>query len=408
MNQLIKWPKSTAMVAILAMLIVVLSGSFGASKAQIEIPPPAWTPVVASSLTPTAKPVLGADEQYHIVYELVLSNTGRVKATINQIDIITGDNPAQPVAIFTGDELLLRLRTLGNGPAENTDINPNETRLFLIDHAFATEADIPSALLHHFEVLGSSGPAQTVASPLSYTAAPIEVLPNQLVLGPPLKGPGWVAINGCCAPNVGHRSTGLPANGEIYFAQRFAIDWMRLDDQGRLAVGDLSDVQSYPSYGAEVVAVADGTVVQTLDTLSDQVPPELPDPNSINLTNVLGNNVILNLGNNTYALYAHLQPGSVAVQPGESVRQGQLLGKLGNTGNTSAPHLHLHIMSGPTLGSDGLPYTIDGFNWAGQIPSDQIQKFYSFEGDWNSARLPQPLSRQEEFPLFLDIVDFPG
>jgi murein DD-endopeptidase MepM/ murein hydrolase activator NlpD len=206
---------------------------------------------------------------------------------------------------------------------------------------------------------------------------------------------------------VGHRSTGLPVNGSIYFAQRFAIDYMKLNDQGQITTGDLAEVKSYPCYGEEVLAVADGVVVDTLNTLSDQVPPNLPEPTSINLTNVLGNNVILDMGNSTYALYAHLQPGSVTVKPGGRVRRGQVLGKVGNTGNTSAPHLHFHVMKGPTLGSDGVPYTIDSFNLAGQVPLKEAEAFYSFKGDWRSALLPQASARQSAFPLFLDIVDFP-
>jgi hypothetical protein len=242
---------------------------------------------------------------------------------------------------------------------------------------------------------------------MQYLAAPIDLRPEPVQIGPPLKGAGWVAINGCCAPNVGHRSTGLPIDGRLYFAQRFAIDWMQLDDRGRLASGDLSDVQSYTGYGAEVLAVADGTVVATLDALPEQRPPNLPEPLTINLTNVLGNHVILDLGDDVFVLYAHLQPGSVAVQPGQRVQRGQGLGKLGNTGNTSAPHLHLHLMAGPTLGSNGLPYTIDAFEVAGQISLADIERFYSFEGHWQDTLLPRPSARQREFPLFLNVVNFP-
>lgn len=407
MYKRIYWLKATLVAVVTTVVVSWLASTGLRAQVQPEFPPAQWTSVLASTLTPTTEPVLGVDGQYHGLYELVLANTSRVTATLNQIDVIDVVDSDRPLASFTDDALQMRLRTLGNAAAADLAIGPNETRIFLVDLSFEDGATIPSQLLHRLDISGSGGPAATVGSPLSYTAAVIAVVPAQRVLGPPLRGEGWVAINGCCLPNVGHRSTSLPTNGSLYFAQRFAIDWMRLDRQGRLADGDLADVQSYPSYGAELIAVADGTVVQTRDDLPDQVPPTLPAPSTIDLTNVLGNNVILDLGDGAYALYAHLQPGSVQVNLGDRVRKGQVLGTLGNTGNTSAPHLHFHLMAGPTLASDGLPYTFDRIEVAGQIPLESEEEFYSFEGDWRSALLPQPSPREQEFPLFLTVVNFP-
>ena len=173
-----------------------------------------------------------------------------------------------------------------------------------------------------------------------YVVAPIEVSAGVPTIGPPLAGTGWVALNGCCEPMGVHRGTGLPVNGKIYFAQRFAIDWMKLDDAGRMVNGDASKVENYVDYGAEVLAVADGTVVETLNTLDEQVPGKLPDPATITLENVDGNHVVIDLGKGLYAFYAHLQKDSVLVKEGQHVKLGQVLGKLGNTGNTSGPHLH--------------------------------------------------------------------
>jgi hypothetical protein len=390
-----------------ALTIVSLGSGWLSGQAQPNPETAQWTSVIASAQTPATTPVLGTDGQHHLVYELQLTNTSRLPASLKQIDVVDGNDPFQTLASFSEEELMLRLRTLGNAPAETAILEPNETRLFLVDYALAADQSLPRQLSHRLSLLGVDRPAQTEPSAMQYLTAPIELLAEPVVISPPLKGAGWVAINGCCAPNVGHRSTGLPINGKLYFAQRFAIDWMQLDDQGRLASGDLADVQSYTGYGATVLAVADGTVVSTLDALPEQRPPTLPEPLTIDLRTVLGNHVILDLGNDVFVLYAHLKPGSVAVQPGERVRRGQGIGQLGNTGNTSAPHLHLHLMAGPTLGSDGLPYTIDAFEVAGQIPLGDVEPFYSFEGHWNDTLLPQPSVRRQELPLFLNIVNFP-
>jgi hypothetical protein len=394
-------------LGIAALVVVLLSGLFRAVGSEPNQTPLQWTSVVMSPLTPQAEPVLGVDGKYHAVYELEVMNTSPVTATLKQIVVLDGRDPDRILATYEGRGLLTRLRTLNNREASTPAIELNGTRLVLVDIAFDSRDAIPPRLLHRLDLLGATGPAQTVPSPLSYTAAPIALRPQVPVIRSPLAGKGWVAINGCCQPDVGHRSTGLPINGRLYFAQRFAIDWMQLDDQGRIAHGDLAQVESYVGFGADVLAVADGKVVDTLNTLPEQVPPNLPDPKTINLDNGLGNHVILDLGNSVFALYAHLQPESVTVKPGDSVRRGQVLGKLGNTGNTSAPHLHFHMMNGPTIGSDGLPYLIDRFDVVGQIPLERAEAFYQFEGDWSNALLPQPSPRRDQFPLYMTIVDFP-
>lgn len=369
---------------------------------------PLWTPVVARTLTPLAPAVPAVDGRRHLVYELELLNATRTPARLEALEVRDGTRPERLLASFTGPELLARLRTLGNSAATEAMIPFDQARLVLINLSLPPGGPLPARLLHRLRVSGSTGPAPGKAGAVSYDAAPIAIEPQLFVLGPPLSGKGWVAINGCCRPDVGHRSTGLPIDGRLAFAQRFAIDWMRLDGQGRLANGDLTKVGSYPSFGAEVIAVADGTVVDVSNDLPEQVPPNLPAPSKVSLVTVLGNHVILRVGPEAYAVYAHLQPGSVQVRAGEGVRRGQRLGLLGNSGNSSAPHLHFHLMRGPSLGSDGLPYVIDRFNLAGQIPENEAEAFDGFKGAWNQALVPSPAPRTNQFPLFFSVLDFPA
>jgi hypothetical protein len=370
-----------------------------------------FTPVVVSPLTQTTGSVLGTDDKYHVVYELLFTNTRPQPATLKKIEVLDVSNPSAVIAAYEEGELLARLRTLGNSAADTLEVKFNEARLLLLHLTFNSYADVPLRLLHHVELLGAASPADPTPVPISYTVAPIPLVSSVPVIGPPLAGKGWVAFNGCCEANGVHRATALPVNGRLYYAQRFAIDWMRLDDQGRLAHGNPSEVHSYTSYGADVLAVADGIVVGMLNTLNDQVPPQLPDPKTINVQNVDGNHVVLDIGNGFFAFYAHLQKGSVTVRPGERVKRGQVLGKLGNSGNTSAPHLHFHIMDGPSvLGSNGLPYVIDGFELAGQIPAEQ---FAAADTDaklvaknWGQGLFAQSHSHRRQFPLDLTIVNF--
>jgi murein DD-endopeptidase MepM/ murein hydrolase activator NlpD len=197
-------------------------------------------------------------------------------------------------------------------------------------------------------------------------------------------------------------------NGALYDAQRFAIDWMRLDEQGRFVRDDPADVRNYTAYGADVLAVADGTVISTLNDLDDQKPGQLPDPNTITIQTVDGNHVVLDIGGGHFAFYAHLQKNSVTVRPGDRIRKGAVLGKLGNSGNTSAPHLHFHIVSSPSvLGSDGVPYMIDRLEFAGQIDPAAFEAAPGIEGNWGEGRIKRPELRERQFPLNLNIIDFP-
>jgi murein DD-endopeptidase MepM/ murein hydrolase activator NlpD len=71
---------------------------------------------------------------------------------------------------------------------------------------------------------------------------------------------------------------------------------------------------------------------------------------------------VQDLGNGNYALYAHIKTGTVGVKPGDRLSAGQVIGSVGNTGNSDAPHLHFHVMSTPDpLRSNGLPFVYNGF-----------------------------------------------
>lgn len=397
-------------LAVCAALVGALLGYPSSSVEGLEPRVDTFTPVVASTLAPTTAPVLGTDGKYHVVYELELTNAKAVSATLQKIEVLDGDAPSRVITTFTGDTILHRLFTLVPAPATNVDIEPNGSRLFFIELVFDSRSQVPRSLLHHLYLLGAADPGAKTATPIDYTVAPLTL--DRLrtpVVGPPLKGDGWVALNGCCTTEIVHRGSVQTVNGALFDAQRYAIDWMRLDAQGRFVQGDPSDVHNFTDYGAEVIAVADGTVIDTLNTLDDQVPGKLPDPSSITIQTVDGNHVVLDLGGGFYAFYAHLQKGSVTVKPGDKVKRSQVIGKLGNTGNTSAPHLHFHIMTGPSvLGSDGVPYVIDYFSLAGKVSVDQFNAASDLTGFWGQDRLNPPSERADQYPLNLNIINFPG
>jgi hypothetical protein len=229
--------------------------------------------------------------------------------------------------------------------------------------------------------------------------------PPPLVLGPPLTGKGYLAADGCC-DSIRHVRALLPLNGRFALAQRFAIDWEQADSQNRVVSGDTKVLANYTIFGKDVFAVADGTVVAARNDLPEQIPGALPA--NLPIGEADGNFVVLDIGG-TYVLYAHMQPGSVVAAAGAKVSRGDLLGKVGNTGNSQAPHLHLHVMDGPSpLLSDGIPYVFDEFvmtaiDTAGTVDFDKAEATGS---PLTLTTLSPPQRHRNVLPLDLSVVTF--
>lgn len=138
-------------------------------------------------------------------------------------------------------------------------------------------------------------------------------------------------------------------------SQRFAYDLVMMRDSST-HTGDGKALTDYHCYGQRILAPAAGTVVSAVDSLPDQ-PIGGRDP-----LNAAGNHVVLQVAPKEYLLLAHLQPHSLRVKPGARVKPGQWLGLAGNSGNTSQPHLHVHLMDGPAMpDADGLPLAFERY-----------------------------------------------
>ncbi len=144
-----------------------------------------------------------------------------------------------------------------------------------------------------------------------------------------------------------------------YPDQRFAYDFLIIRDGSSREVGGTGN-EAYYCFGQPILAPGAGTVVTALDGEPDRTPGQLiAEP-------PLGNHVIIDHENGEYSFLAHLRQGTVAVQAGQRVEAGDLVGECGNSGHSSEPHLHYHLQTTPDFGmGDGLPpqftrYLADG------------------------------------------------
>ncbi len=111
---------------------------------------------------------------------------------------------------------------------------------------------------------------------------------------------------------------------------------------------------------------------------------------------------MLDIGNGVYAFYAHLPPGGATVKVGDKVTRGQVIGRVGNSGNTTEPHLHFHLMRSPApVTGDNVPFEIDSFTFAGSMVLTAVP-FVGFTPG------PDPGPRTNQLPLEASVVDFPA
>lgn len=359
------------------------------------------------------RPVAGADGRTHLVYELALVNMTRLVVRVDAIEATDGTG-GTALGRLDGDGLAAVFRINGGDPG--VVLGPSQSALAFMDVALPAGAPVPAALGHRIATTRMKKAAGTdihkgvplAASdgiPAEVTfAAPavgIDTRPA-IVLSPPLRGPGWLAANGCCDTITSHRGGVMAFDGTPYAPERFAIDFVQIDRDRRIATGPIDQLGSYPYFGVPIHAAADGVVVGLSDGAPERTPGELPTDTTV--ANAAGNHIVVDMGEGNFALYAHIKTGTVAVKLGDRVKRGDVIARLGNSGNTDGPHLHFHVMDGPSpLSSNGLPYVFDRFTGQGRLEPDDdffAGKPGKLEPGWLAGE------HANQLPLNNQVVDF--
>ncbi|HEY9792818.1 MAG TPA: M23 family metallopeptidase, partial [Candidatus Obscuribacterales bacterium] len=271
---------------------------------------------------------------------------------------------------------------------------------------FVRDTDVPDVIRHRVTVSVSMFEPGKVDH-LTYEAAPTVVDKRPpIVIAAPLSGGNWLAGGGWDGLE-GHRRALFAVGNRLKSAQCYAIDWIRLDDSNRSSRGDSTKNESDLAYGQPVFAVADGTISGALDRFPDQIPNQAAGNDRFDYPE--GNSVVQDIGNDLFVLYAHFKPGTLKVKAGQRVKRGQLLGLVGNSGNSSGAHLHMQVMDAAhPIAADGVPYVFDSFKIVGEVTD--MNKAYENA----SAGLPQQVEQtaacgdhKHELPREGSIIVFP-
>jgi len=354
---------------------------------QSETNPPLTAPLEIS--IPAEPWAFRAGDKWNLVYELHVVNIGNAACSLRQVTVRSAGHGNAVLATLKGNTLDAAMVHPWVDTKAPTTIEPASVAVIFMWVTLDRGEDVPAALSHTVTMTLAG-----YRNDLSITIPALHVIRKPVpVIGPPLRGADWGAAHGPANDST-HRRGLLSIEGRSYIAERYAIDWLRIAPTGDVHTGTGSRNEDYPGYGADVIAVADGTVTEVTSDIPENIlghPPVVP----ITLRTICGNHVIEQIGPNLFASYCHLQSG-ISVKLGAKLKRGQPLGLVGNTGSSDAPHLHFHVCSAnSTLACEGVPYA--------------LKSFMEEHRDFNApgGQKPQPDTRHSlEIPLNETLVTF--
>jgi murein DD-endopeptidase MepM/ murein hydrolase activator NlpD len=335
------------------------------------------------------------DAGTRVFEELHLTNFTEAPLRLVRVDVVDARD-GHVLADFAGDALKRRLAQIGSSSTPGDTIVP-PGRLDVVYIEWPVHGRRPHTIEHVVTYALQPGAATDVVRGarvvVSYVAG--------AALGPPLRDGPWVAIHRADWVH-GHRRVFNAVGGQARIPGRFAIDWVRVDATGRTARKDPDLPRNWLGYGADVLAVADATVVAVRADMVESASVS-GNPKHV-LADDAGNFVALRLDDGRYAFYEHLRPGSIKVGPGQHVRRGEVLAQLGFTGASTGPHLHFHVADGPSrIASEGRPFTVATFDLLGSY--GDLGKLG--KASWAPRRAQEAGRRLDEWPTENAVVRFP-
>ena len=353
----------------------------------------------------------------NLAYELELVPADSQVPVVEKVEVL---DPATGKILYTADgELLTALYHPASVPPPTpAEIQSGTGKLSLprVSLWFVVNPDaVPDRLSHRITLNRTAAGLPPVTITSGEVAVKKDLLP--VVVGSPVQGPGWMVME-TTSPLTHHFRAQITMNGVNRVPQRFAQDWVYLDPvSGQAAAGNATLARNYYGFGKQIFAVANGTVVDASDGLADF--ETIYSAAGTTLANAAGNYVIIDLGNKKYACYAHMVNGSVRVKTGDIVKEGQVIGQMGNSGNSDIPHLHFQVVTDiPSfLGAEGYPHVYRSFDVTGEVnetlgaermstPGYSINQLWSEFGDFVTY-IRQPVPQENRIMQNNVIVRFP-
>ena len=297
------------------------------------------------------------DSKSTLVYEAHITNTASLDLEITGFSILKLNKDT----LLNYDQAALnsRLQPISNIPGNGTIIHPTHTHILYIE-ASTTSRQFPD-IFHsiRFKAAGDSLKYKINHDTLFF--------PNTypVLFSNPLRGGNWTAVYDPSWQR-GHRRVVYSVDGKQRIPGRFAIDFIKVDSV-HYVKGMEDSIQNWYGYAEEVLAVADGEVASVRDDFPESAT--LAAHPAYRSEQATGNYISLKLTENRYVFYEHLRPGSITVKAGQRVKKGQVIAQLGFTGQTTGPHLHLHVADKDSpLGAEGFPFIFDEFTLIGRYP----------------------------------------
>ena len=353
----------------------------------------------------------------NLAYELELVPASGQVPVIEKVEVL---DPVTGKILYTADgELLSALYHPANVPPPTPAEIQNGTGKLPLPRVslwfVVSPGAVPDRLSHRLTLNRTATGLSTVTVTGGEVTVRKDLAP--VIVGSPVHGPGWMVME-TTSPLTHHFRAQITMNGVTRVPQRYAQDWVYLDTvSGQAAAGNASLARNYYGFGKEIFAVANGTVVDASDGLADF--ETIYSASGSTLATAAGNYVILDLGNRKYACYAHMVNGSVRVKSGDTVKEGQVLGLMGNSGNSDIPHLHFQVVTDiPSfLGTEGYPHVYRSFDVTGEVNETiGIERMaspdYSFKQLWSEfgdfiTYYQQPVPQENRLMQNYVVVRFP-
>ncbi|MBI5868586.1 MAG: M23 family metallopeptidase [candidate division Zixibacteria bacterium] len=317
-------------------------------------------------------------------YELHVTNFRAMDLSLEHVLVYDVADSVKPIARYPDDGPIAKVWHPGAPPAETEDpriVHGGQRIVILFWLQVPQGRDVPRTLTHRLIFTIAEPKGGRVARMVEGGITP--VVDRDLVpYAWPIHSGQWLEANGPSV-NSDHRRAMHALDGRTFVAQRLALDLMKVGDDGRLWHTDPAKNENWYGYGQEVLAVDDGEVVQICDSIQENTP--LSPTRAVRMTraNICGNFVVLKLREGEFVLLGHLKPGEITVKQGQRVKKGDVLGYIGNSGNSDAPHLHIHAIDGPApLASEGIPYVFTEFTVLSSVKPEDL------DGVLASGRLP--------------------